>query len=321
MMGRLGRARASPRSLACQHQAVQYDRSKKLSGVAPMISKRRLLQYAAAIPLLGPGTAARALTGSNLIVHENRLFLDVVVNGHPVRALLDSAAESSFMDLAFARQIGVAGGTTVEARGSGGDTTASLAKGVVIEALGLRLGPLTVALLDLSDIGRRLLRGPLPFVLGRELFDAARLSIDIAHGRIATRSRPVEPQGVRLGLSDERGLETFPASVEGHAAVGTAFDLGNGGEVLIGADYAKQIGALSDGRPIVEKRGGGIGEERLRQTFMLRSLDIAGRRFSNVPAAVDANGSATKLNVGVDILRNFDIVTDFSAHCLWLRAL
>ena len=130
----------------------------------------------------------------------------------------------------------------------------------------------------------------------------------------------VKPAGVKLDLREERGLETIPAAIEGHAPVGAAFDLGNGGDVLIGADYAKSLGLLTDGRAIVEKKGGGIGGERLRQTLTLKSLDVAGRRFTNVPAAIDATSSATKLNIGVSLFRKFEIVTDFPAHAVWLNS-
>jgi hypothetical protein len=88
----------------------------------------------------------------------------------------------------------------------------------------------------------------------------------------------------------------------------------------VGADYAKEIGLLSDGRPIVVVAGGGIGGAKPRQTLRLRSLNIAGRVFENVPAAIDATGSATKLNIGVPVLSHFQIVTDFAARKLWLKS-
>lgn len=282
-----------------------------------MITKRAFIGAAAAAPLLR--FASPAFAEGALLVRDNRLFLDVMVNGHPVRALLDSAAESSFMDANFARTIRVGGSQTVGVRGSGGDEDAQLARGVKVDALGLHLGPLTVALLDLSDVGRRLLKAPLPFVLGRELFDAAPILVDIQRGQIRTLPKNYRGSGVKLALKTERGLETFPVSIEGHPAVNAAFDLGNGGDVLVGTAYAKALGLLTDGRPIVQKKGGGIGGERVRQTITLRSLEMAGRTFVNVPAAIDATGSATKLNVGVDLLRKFQIVSDFPAHCIWLK--
>ena len=289
-----------------------------IRGAHLVITKRLLLAAGAAAPMLALAPAAFA--NGDFTVRQNRLFLNARVNGRPVQALLDSAAETSFIDTKFARSIGIAGGETVGARGSGGDTDVQLAKGVKVDALGLHLGPLTVAVLDLSDVGRRLLNGPLAFVLGRELFDAARLYIDIERAEIRTMPASAVPSGAKLALSEERGLETVPAAIEGHAPVGAAFDLGNGGDVLIGADYAKTLGLLSDGRPIVEKKGGGIGGERLRQTLTLKSLELAGRRFTNVSAAIDATGSATKLNIGVPILRKFEIVTDFAGHAVWLNS-
>jgi hypothetical protein len=283
-----------------------------------MLSRRGVVAAAGLMPFLGSTAIALAPGTTSLLIRDNRLFLDLVVNGHPVRGLLDSAAESSFIDAGFAHSIGIAGGDNVRTRGSGGDTTAALAKGVTIEALGIKLGPMTVAVLDLGGVSRRLLHGPLAVVLGRELFEAARLEIDIAHATIRQVSRGSEPRGVRLALSTERGCETFPASAEGHPPVATVFDLGNGSDVLVGEQYANNMGFLSDGRVVVRKRGGGIGGEIVRQAITLRSLDIAGHRFENVAASVDATGSAAALNVGVSLLRKFNIVTDYSQHCLWL---
>jgi predicted aspartyl protease len=276
---------------------------------------RRIFLTQAAAAIASPAAAAGA---RNLIVRHDRLFLNVRLNGHPVRGLVDSAAEASFVDTVYAGKIGLSGGAAVQARGSGGDTQARMADGVTIEALGLRLGPLSVALLDLSDIGRRLLRGPLDLVVGRELFDAARLSIDIAGGRMAVASPGEDPAGVRLGLTTVNGIETFEASVEGHPEVQAAFDLGNGGPVLVGLDYARELGLLTDGRPIRGVLGGGIGGEKALATLRLRSLSLAGREFTNVPAVIDTTGSATKLNIGVPQLRHYRIVTDFPAKKLWL---
>jgi hypothetical protein len=284
-----------------------------------VLTRRTLLAQAAA-PALAFAVSARASDPRNLIVRHDRLFLDVRLNGRPVRALVDSAAEASFVDTAFARSIGLTGGASVQARGSGGDTQAVMADGVKIEALGLQLGPLSVAVLDLSGIGKRLLHGPLDVVVGRELFDAARLSIDIAGGRMRVAAPGEEPAGVLLPLTTQNGIETFEASVEGHAKVQAAFDLGNGGPVLVGADYARELGLLTDGRPIRGILGGGIGGEKALQTLRLRSLNVAGRQFMNVAATIDTTGSATKLNIGVAQLRHFQIVTDFPAHQLWLAS-
>jgi hypothetical protein len=47
---------------------------------------------------------------------------------------------------------------------------------VRLEALGLSLRDQTVAVTDLTDVGQRLLGHRIDVILGREIFDAARLS-------------------------------------------------------------------------------------------------------------------------------------------------
>src|SRR5579862_6863577 len=100
-----------------------------------MIDRRTFLALVVAASL--SRAAAHAAGAGNLTVIGNRLFLDISVNGRKVRALLDSAAESSFMDASFAKALGLEPDKTVVARGSGGDTDASLVSNMHIAALGL----------------------------------------------------------------------------------------------------------------------------------------------------------------------------------------
>ncbi len=101
--------------------------------------------------------------------------------------------------------------------------------------------------------------------------------------------------------------------VPGHAD----FDLGNGGTVLIGADFAARHGLLG-GRPTRVIEGGGIGGAARQIGFTLAALDVAGTRFADVPVAIDTSPTATDANIGVRLLRRFAIVTDFAARSVWL---
>lgn len=255
-----------------------------------------------------------------LIVRDNRLFLDIAVNGHKVRALLDSAAESTLLDTHFAKSIGLKIAEPTTIKGSGGDEDAAFANGVMIKATGLTLGPLKAGVVDLSDVGKRLVHGPLPVILGREYFDAVRLRIDIDGRTIRPVSRTETPLGVRVPLTGMRGIETLPVSVEGHAPAAAAFDLGNGGAILVSAAYARQLGLLSDGRAITRKRGGGIGGEIQRMRLKLKSLELAGDVLHGIDAEVDETDSATPLNIGVQVLRQFVITTDYPSRAVWLKS-
>jgi hypothetical protein len=253
------------------------------------------------------------------LVHGSRLTIAARINGQPVTALLDSAAETTIIDGEWARRLNLKSGQGVSGQGSGNASfDANLVNGVTLEAVGLRLQNQTVAVTDLSDVGRRLLQRRIVAILGREIFDAARLSIDIEGGRISVVGRDREPRGTRLDLVTEHGLETIPVRVESSDPVRATFDLGNGAHVLISSALAERMRFLSDGRTVGAELGGGLGGEIKRQVFQLRTLEIAGSQFTNVEAAVDPKPSASDVNIGVSVLRHFRITTDFANHAVWL---
>jgi hypothetical protein len=282
-----------------------------------MISK---IRAAGAAALLLAGSAAAGDGGYPLILTQgSRLMIAASINDHPVQALLDSAAEATLIDVEFAKQLKLRSSSTAAGQGSGNASfEANMVDGVQLKAVGLTLSNQTVAIVDLKDVGRRLLGQRLDVILCREIFDAARLFIDIDGRRIRVLKRDREPAGVRLELVTERGIETLPVRVEG-AAVRAAFDLGNGSGVLLGSKLAQRMHLLTDGRPIATARGGGLGGETSRQTLKLRWLEVAGIAFADLDAAIDANQSATDVNIGVDVLRHFLITSDFENHVLWLE--
>jgi predicted aspartyl protease len=270
-------------------------------------------------------SAQPSATGKNFaltLAQGSRLTIAAQINGVPVDGLLDSAAEMTLLDRAFAEKLKLDHGQSVAGQGSGKSTfDANLVNGVTIKALGLTLPNQTVAVADLSDVGHRLLGHKLDVILGRELFDAARLSIDIDAHHISVIPRNRRPRGVRLGLVTEHGIETVPVRVESGEEVRASFDLGNGTGVLIGSALATRMHLLSDGRNVDMKRGGGLGGEAARQVITLRSIEIAGRRFGEIPATIDSQPSASDVNIGVDLLRHFRITTDFANHAVWLEPL
>lgn len=260
--------------------------------------------------------AARAPTPA-LKVYGDRLFIDASVNGAPVEALLDSAAEVTFADRAWAAEIGLRAAGAVTAKGSGGEAEVAFAEGVRVETLGVTLDGLTVAVLDLSDLSTRLVGRPVRFILGRELFDKVRVSIDIERRRIAVAPRAMTPAGVALPLASVRGVETFSVRVDGREVM-AEFDLGNGSDILIGEKFARSLGLLENSDALPRRRGGGVGGEIERKVVRLASLDVAGQTFHDVEAAVDELENAGDLNIGVRYLRHFIITADFAQRTIWL---
>lgn len=265
--------------------------------------------------MLGTSTAH----SEPLRVHNNRLFVPVHINGVAAEAILDSAAEMTFVDTQFAARLGLTPEGSETARGSGGNTQVKFAKGVHIEAVGVKLGDTTVALLDMTDLSKRLVDRPLQVILGRELFDAARLRIDIAGGTIDKVDATLRPDGIRLPLTPHRGIESLPCKIEGIASQAD-LDLGNGSEVLIDKAFAEKHGLLKPERIVERKEGGGIGGAVVRDIVLLSSLEVSGVKFENVRAAIDPQSSAGDVNIGTSILQRFVLVIDYPERAVWLKA-
>lgn len=261
--------------------------------------------------------SAPAQPSHTLEVAGNRLFVAAHINGVPLSALLDSAAEMSFADAAWAKQNNLATSGAETARGSGGTADITFAENITVNAIGAKLDKITVAALDLSDISNRLVGHPVHFILGREIFDAARLSIDIEGGAISVADRSVTPHGIELPLTGSRGIEAFPATLNGQS-VSADLDLGNGTDVMISKPLAQKLGLLDDPAALTTRKGGGIGGELDRTIVTLPKLEIAGVTFTDVEAAIDEHDNAGDLNIGVSLLRRFRITTDFAQHRIWL---
>jgi len=269
------------------------------------------------LPILALLALAAPASAEPLELFNNRPFVAITINGRAATALLDSAAEMTMLDDDFAAGLGLAATGGATAHGSGAEAMqARFADHVAIRAAGAALDQ-RVAILDLGEVSSRLLGRNVDMLLGRELFDAARLRIDYAAGTIERFEG--EPRGVRLPVGEHRGVPTFPAAVEGQAPVEAVFDTGNGGEVLIGRSYAERIGLAAPGRIVERSSGGGLGGARRRDIVILGTVTVAGRTFRDVRAAIDPGATASDLNFGTSILRHFRITTDFANRSIWLE--
>lgn len=275
----------------------------------------RNLLIAACALLVAPASAV----AEPLELFNGRLFLPVTVNGEHTLALLDSGAEMTVLDDDFARSLGLATEGSAVGRGTGAQTVeATFVEHLRVEAAGVALEQ-RAAVIDLGEVSQRLVGRNVELILGREIFDNARLRIDIEGGSIDTGAQPGEG-AVRLSVTTHRGIPTVPATVEGHGPVQADFDLGNGSGVIVSRAYAERIGLAAPERVVGRASGGGIGGAVERDQVVLRSLVVAGREFRDVLAGIDGNENAADLNIGTSILRHFIITTDFADGAVWLEA-
>jgi len=242
-----------------------------------------------------------------------RLFIPAKINEVTTEALLDSGAEATLIDPKLAAAAKFPQGKAQVMKGSGGSAPARIVEGVTVRAIGVELHPEAVVVLDMADLSNRLIKRPTQAIVGRELFDAARLHIDISRGDIGLAPEGAEPKGQKLPLTPHAGIEAIPVKANG-ASAQAEFDLGNGSDVMISRALVTKLGLKVVGK----KQGGGIGGAVDRDLVKLSSLEVGGKQFHDVVAVIDDQPSHNDMNVGTAILKNFRITTDFKNRTVWL---
>jgi hypothetical protein len=274
------------------------------------------------VVLHGGGTSTRPMPFN--FFRESRVFLPATVNGMHTEVLLDSGAQASVIDREFARRLGIEPEGQLNARGTGGEARAQFARGVTIRVGDLELRDLTVVVLDLSQVGRGIGR-QLPVILGAEVFNELAVDIDfpgrmIRFHRSGTFQPPVS--ATRIPLRSEGGLRVVELSVEGRAPVPVTFDLGAGGALSLHHHYWTSSHLL-EGRRASRTLAGAVGGLREVPLATLRTVELAGVTFRNVPATfADAAGAfderRTSGNLGMPIISRFNVVTDYARDALYL---
>ncbi|HYC73720.1 MAG TPA: aspartyl protease family protein [Brevundimonas sp.] len=256
-----------------------------------------------------------------------RIYIPAVVNGIETEVLLDSGAEMTVLDKAFAERLGLSASGDVAAAGTGGVGAAQFAPGVTIELDGISFADRTVAVIDLATIGQAIGR-PLPVVLGKDAFNDLIIDIDFPERRLAFHERQgfVAPEGLtEAPLVSTGAIRAVPLSIEGRSPALFEFDTGNGGALIIHPAYAGATGLL-EGRPRSTVMSGAVGGMRESGIATIRSIELAGFELRDVPtvfppagpSAVDSDRTAG--NVGMGVLGRFRLVTDFTGDRLWLGA-
>lgn len=255
-----------------------------------------------------------------------RIVIPAAINGQAAPMMLDTGAEATVLDKAFAERLGIRPTGQVAAVGTGGRDVAELASGVTLKLGDVELKDLTVALMDLSPIAAGIGR-PLPAILGKEVLNALTVQLDF-QGKTITFHDPARysaPAGaVAVPVINVAGLHAIPASIEGGSPVPMHFDLGNGQPLLVAADYW-QPHKLLEGRPISKTLSGAIGGLRQRNVATVRTVTLAGVTLHDVPAIFgDADVSAlntgdTSGNLGAPILTRFEVTTDYARNRILLK--
>jgi hypothetical protein len=257
---------------------------------------------------------ASSASAEPLIVDNGRLFIQAKINGVATEALLDSGAEASLFDPALAAEAHFPAGEKVTMKGSGGEQAVTVVSNVKIEALGRTIPAAEVVVMDMTDLSTRLIKRPTRAIVGREIFDAGPIRIDLAKSDVQALDAGATPRGVKVPLTGHNGIETVPV-ILGAEPAQAVLDFGNGTGVMIGKELAGKMKL----KVIGKMKGGGIGGEIERDVVKLPALTLAGKTFHNVEASIDTTSSRAELNIGTPILKHFAVTADFKGRTAWFE--
>jgi hypothetical protein len=270
------------------------------------------------------GTAARV----PMAIHNNHVFVDVEVDGHPLRFMLDTGGVN-LVAAAAARRIGLASLGAIEARGPGGESVASgfarVERLVIGGAVALERQLLRV--LDMpgfDDVEGVQVDG----VLGVELFKRLVVQIDYARRELLLADSPtfVAPRAAHSSAITFFGH--FPGIAGEIDGVAGQFwlDTGNRGGLVLLVPFVETNGLherYATSAPTTIGWGiGGRAEGRLARGGRL----VIGGVAVEAPVLrlpVD-NGGALAMrhvagNIGGEILRRFVVTFDYARRVVHLE--
>jgi hypothetical protein len=253
-----------------------------------------------------------------------RIYIPAKVNGQDVEVLLDSGADGTVLDKAFAESVGRKQIGSGVARGSGGEQEQGYARDITISIGNMSLDLPSVGVTDLASVGQRI-GIPLPVVLGQDVFLQSIVDIDPASLTInfldpATFTPP--PGAIELPLEPLGSLRVVPVSVEGLPDAPMIFDLGNGGYMSLTPAYWQKHNLLA-GRKSSTRSSGAVGGEHINRVATLRTIRFAGITFHDVPAEftapnIETNSDREAGKIGMPLLKRFRMLIDMQNSRLFL---
>lgn len=257
---------------------------------------------------------------------KRRVFIDALVNGHKTSVILDSGAEATVVEKAFADAIGLKGEGELSATGVSGTTTVSVATGVTIEIGNLKASNLTVIIIDLAEIGERV-GHPLNVILGEEVFNELIVDIDYPNARIAfhqPEAFPTDSLGTPINIvSAQGGQKEIPVVVNGLPPALVGLDTGSWDTISFFKPWTDANNIL-DGMKTSTNLSGGVGGNSISLKGTVETIQVGDHILNKVPVTFHRSESGAfntaeiAGNMGVQIFRQFRTTFDFGNARLYL---
>ena len=247
----------------------------------------------------------------------NHLFIPVVVNGRERLWVLDTGAGMSVIDKAFADELGLALEGNLRGVGAGGTVDASFTTLPTYELEGIRFDEQTVAVIDMSELIRRL-GVDIPGILGYDFLSRFVTKVDYANELVSfydPETFEYTGDGTELDVHLKESVFEVLATLDGEHSGTWLFDLGAGMTHLDGV-YALREG-YTDKHGVLAM-GHGAGNEFLLKAVEGDSIQLAGftvyePEISFSYGGTDTVFTADKIGVlGNTLFRHFVLYVDYA---------
>ena len=242
----------------------------------------------------------------------SRIFIPARINGVPAQIMLDSGASQTVLDARFVKTLRVKGTGHFTGQGAGGSAAYEVLHGVNIELGAINFRDTASVGIDLAAVEKQL-GHELPVVLGGDAFAHCVVDIDFARHRIAFRNPagfPIPPGAASMAVSKAGENFAIRANVEGRPA-SLVFDIGNASALNLYPSFWERPDFLGS-RPVSTTQNGGLGGMHVYKLATIKSIDVAGSRFSGVPVVLWAKQKDVQAdgNIGLPLLERFHLLVD-----------
>jgi hypothetical protein len=275
-----------------------------------------VVSLAAITSCIWPAAAAAQEVRFRLV--DNMILLPIEVNGVPTVGRIDTGGALSLVHPAFSAELGLVSSGSVVAAGASG----KMRRHIMVSPVAVKLGDQVRMSDPLMVIGLNSMAPDAKDRVGLTLgMDALHdLVIEIDFDRSVIEFSPAAtfrdfPATEPMKLQWSHGGRTLNGAVTGSKSVRVHFDTGNPGSVNMGEHVARS--ALKQQRSS-QFLVTGVDGSHPHRSSNLPSLTIAGATFTDVPASVSPDRRDQAIGIGLDVMKRFNLVLDFTRDRIWM---
>jgi hypothetical protein len=263
--------------------------------------------------LLAPAAAAQEIP---FRLVRNSILLPVKVNGVDTTARLDTGGQYSMTTRASAARLNLTISGRADRTGVSGRFAAFEQTAPAVFVLGgqtVTSRPLTVT----GEGSATMIPGASELTLGMDVMREFVVEIDFDRSviRFTPAAQFAAPAGLPVPIRRVGNDRSIPASVTARPSVRAEFDTGHPGTLDLSADVAERA---IEGRPASTRAATGVDSVIRLRTSTLPELILGGATLRNVPVNIRSDRERGRLMLGMDILKRFNLVMDFSRDRMWM---